>query len=292
MDIGRLGVWALVNFMSAPDSAAFAQRVEAWGYGALWVPEITARDPLVTCSWLLAQTSRLNLATGIVSIYSRDPFAAVNAQYALAEQSNGRFLLGLGVSHGPFVEGVLGHTFEKPAPKMRRYLEAMARMKYLGPAPPDKPKTVIGALGPKMLETAAALADGAHPYNVTPEHTAEARRILGPGKLLCPEQMVLLEKDPSVARTIAREAIGLSFTLPNYRNHYLRMGFDAEDMENGGSNRLVDAIVAWGEEKAIRDRIWQHQEAGADHVCIQPLRRGTRHLTANDEKVLELLAPG
>jgi probable F420-dependent oxidoreductase len=292
MNIGKLGVWALVNFMSAPDSAAFARRVEAWGYGTLWVPEITARDPLVTCSWLLTQTSRLNLATGIVSIYSRDPFAAVNAQYALAEQSGGRFLLGLGVSHGPFVEGVLGHTFEKPAPKMKRYLEDMARMKYLGPAPIEKPKTVIGALGPKMLEVAAALADGAHPYNVTPQHTAEARKILGPGKLLCPEQMVLLERDPSVARAIAREAIGMSFTLPNYRNHYLRTGFSAEDMENGGSDRLVDAIVAWGDEKAIRDRIGQHFEAGADHVCIQPLRRGTRILTADDEKVLELLAPG
>jgi probable F420-dependent oxidoreductase len=168
----------------------------------------------------------------------------------------------------------------------------MARMKYLGPAPGEKPKTVIGALGPKMLEVAGALADGAHPYNVTPQHTAQARRILGPGKLLCPEQMVLLEKDPSVARAVAREAIGMSFTLPNYRNHYLRIGFCKEDMENGGSDRLVDAIVAWGDEKAIRDRLRQHFEAGADHVCIQPLRRGTRILTANDEKVLELLAPG
>jgi probable F420-dependent oxidoreductase len=292
MNIGKLGVWALVNFMSAPDSAAFARRVEAWGYGTLWVPEITARDPLVGCSWLLAHTNRLNLATGIVSIYSRDPYAAVNAQYALAEQSGGRFLLGLGVSHGPFVEGVLGHAFEKPAPKMKRYLEAMSRMQYLGPAPADKPKTVIGALGPKMLEVAAALADGAHPYNVTPQHTAEARKILGPGKLLCPEQMVLLEKDASVARAIARAAIGMSLTLPNYRNNYLRIGFGAEDLENGGSDRLVDAIVAWGDERAIRDRIRQHHEAGTDHVCIQPLRRATRMLTADDEKVLELLAPG
>jgi probable F420-dependent oxidoreductase len=143
-----------------------------------------------------------------------------------------------------------------------------------------------------MLEVAAALADGAHPYNVTPQHTAEARKILGPGKLLCPEQMVLLETDPSVARAVAREAIGMSFTLPNYRNHYLRIGFSAEDMEHGGSDRLVDAIVAWGDEKAIRDRLRQHFEAGADHVCIQPLRRGTRVLTTRDEKVLELLAPG
>ncbi len=292
MDIGRLGVWAIVNFMSAPDSAEFARRVEGWGYGTLWVPEVTARDPLVTCSWLLAKTTRLNLATGIVSIYSRDPYAAVNSQFALAEQSGGRFLLGLGVSHGPFVEGVLGHRFEKPAPQMTRYLKGMAGMKYLAPQPPEKPRTVIGALGPKMLAVAAEFADGAHPYNVTPEHTAEARKILGHGKLLCPEQMVLLEESPSVARMLGRKAIALSLTLPNYRSNYLRMGFGTQDMEEGGSDRLVDAIVAWGDEKAIRGRIQQHFDAGADHVCIQPLRRGTLNLTVEDEKVLELLAPG
>lgn len=292
MNIGRLGVWALVNVMSAPDSAAFARRVEKWGYGALWVPEVTARDPFVTCSWLLANTTTLNLATGIVSIYSHDSFAAINSQYALAEQSNGRFLLGVGVSHGPFVEGVLGHKFEKPAPQMRRYLQSMAAMKYMGPQPADRPRTVIGALGPKMLEVAATYADGAHPYNVTPQHTAEARRILGAGKLLCPEQMVLLEQDPDVARAIARKALALSFTLPNYRNNYLRMGFSVPDFDNGGSDRLIDAIVAWGDETAIRQRIQQHWGAGADHVCIQPLRRSGMTLTSEDEKVLEVLAPG
>jgi probable F420-dependent oxidoreductase len=291
-NIGRLGVWAMVNVMTAGDSAAFARRVETWGYGTLWVPEITARDPMVTCSWLLANTTKLNLATGIASIYSRDSYVAVNSQYALAEQSGGRFLLGLGVSHGPFVEGVLGHKFEKPAPQMQRYLELMAKMKYLGPQPAEKPRTVIGALGPKMLAVAAAFADGAHPYNSTPEHTAEARKILGPGKLLCPEQMVVLEKDPSTARAIGRKALALSFSLPNYRGSYLRMGFSAQDMDAGGSDRLIDAIVAWGDEKAIRERIQQHWDAGADHVCIQPLRRGGMSLTAEDEKVLEVLAPG
>jgi probable F420-dependent oxidoreductase len=292
MNIGRLGVWAMVNVMSAPDSAAFARRVQQWGYRTLWVPEVTARDPFVTCSWLLANTTTLNLATGIASIYSRDSFAAINCQYALAEQSGGRFLLGLGVSHGPFVEGVLGHKYEKPAPLMRRYLESMTKMKYMAPQPSEKPKTVIGALGPKMLAVAAAHADGAHPYNVTPSYTAEVRNILGSSKLLCPEQMVLLETDPAIAREIGRKALALSFTLPNYRNSYLRMGFSAQDIENGGSDKLIDAIVAWGDEKAIRDRIQQHWDAGADHVCIQPLRRGGMSLTAEDEKVLELLAPG
>ena len=292
MQPGKLGVWSLVNFMTAADSAAFARRVENWGYGALWVPEIMARDPLVTCSWLLANTERLTLATGIASVYTRDSFAMVNSQQALAEQSSGRFLLGLGVSHGPFVEGALGHEYEKPVVKMRRYLERMAATQYQGPAPTEKPRAVLGALGPKMLELARTLADGAHPYNVTPEHTARAREILGPGKLLCPEQMVLLEKDPATARRIARQALELSFKLPNYRNNYLRMGFEEQDLENNGSDRLIDAIVAWGDEQAIRDRVQQHRDAGADHVAIQPLRRDGQTLTAEDEKVLELLAPG
>jgi probable F420-dependent oxidoreductase len=292
MDIGKLGVWAPVNFASAGESAAFAQRVEKWAYGTLWVPEVTARDPLVICSWLLANTTKLNLATGIVSVYSRDPYVAVNSQYALAEQSGGRFLLGLGVSHGPFVQGVLGYDYQKPAQKMQRFLENMPKMKYFGPQPPEKPLTVIGALGPKMLEVAASLADGAHPYNITPTHTAMARQILGPGKLLCPEQMVLLEKDAATARAVGRKALALSFTLPNYRNSYLRQGFAIEDLENGGSDRLIDAIVAWGDEKAIRKRIQEHWDAGADHVAIQPLRREGMKLTPGDEKVLQALAGG
>jgi len=292
MKLGKLGVWAMVNVMTAADSIAFARRVENWGYGTLWVPEVTARDPFVTASWLLANTKTLNLATGIASIYSRDCYAAVNTQLALAEQSGGRFLLGLGVSHGPFVEGVLGHKFEKPAPQMRRYLEGMRKMNYFGPQPAAKPLTVIGALGPKMLEVAATHADGAHPYNITPSHTAFARKVLGPGKLLCPEQMVLLETDPAVARAIARKALALSFSLPNYRNNYVRLGFDTEDFENGGSDKLIDAIVAWGDEQALRERIRQHWDAGADHVCIQPLRRTGMQLTAEDERVLEALAPG
>jgi probable F420-dependent oxidoreductase len=289
MNIGKLGVWALVNFMSAAESAALAQRIEKWGYSTLWVPEVTARDPLVTCSWLLANTTKLNLATGIVSVYSRDPYAAVNSQYALAEQSGGRFLLGLGVSHGPFVQGVLGHPYEKPTEKMKRFLASMPNMKYLGPPPPEKPKTVIGALGPKMLEVAAYLADGAHPYNITPNHTAMARQILGPGKLLCPEQMVLLEKDPATARGLGRKALALSFQLPNYRANYARQGFATEDFENGGSDRLIDAIVAWGDERAIRNRIQDHWDAGADHVAIQPMRREGLKLTQEDEKVLKVL---
>jgi probable F420-dependent oxidoreductase len=142
-----------------------------------------------------------------------------------------------------------------------------------------------------MLEVAAKHADGAHPYNVTPEHTAAARRILGADKLLCPEQKVLLETDPAKARAIGRRALEPYLTLPNYRNNFLRMGFTEQDMENGGSNRLVDGLVAWGDEHQIRARIQEHWDAGADQVCIQSVPRERGALARQDERIFELLAP-
>lgn len=294
MNLGKLGIWSAVDLLNAADGAALAQRVEKWGYSALWIAEGVGRDAFVSSGWLLANTRKLIIGTGIATIYARDALTAVCAQYALAEQSGGRFLLGLGVSHGMIVEGMRGQTYEKPIPKMKAYLERMANSKYMAPPPPEKPKTVIAALGPKMLELASRLADGAHPYNVTPEHTARARKILGPGKLLCPEQMVLLEKDASTARPVARRMLAIYLGLPNYRNNFLRMGFTEKDMDNGGSDRLIDAIVAWGDEKAIRARIQQHWDAGADHVCIQSLSKGATgmKLSRDDEKIYELLAPG
>jgi probable F420-dependent oxidoreductase len=149
---------------------------------------------------------------------------------------------------------------------------------------------VIAALGPKMLELAAELADGAHPYNVTPEHTQGARGVLGPVKLLCPEQMVMLERDPAKARAAARRALAVYLALPNYVNNWRRLGFAGDDFEAGGSDRLIDAMVAWGDEAAIRARIQAHWDAGADHVCIQPLSAGDAP-AAFDERILELLAP-
>lgn len=290
-NIGRLGVWGLFSHLDAQAFAALAQRLEAWGYGAFWLPEAFGRDPLVAASWALANTRRMQVATGIANIYARDALAAVNAQYGLAEQSGGRFLLGLGVSHGPFVEAVRGHRYERPLAAMQAYLEAMARATFSGAQPAQTPKTVLAALGPRMLELAARLADGAHTYNVTPDHTARARQILGPGKLLCPEQMVVLETDPATARAIGRKVLGHSLPLPNYRASFLRMGFTDADLEGGGSDRFIDSIVAWGDEDAIRARIQQHWDAGADHVCIQSLPREGMAVQAPDQKIFELLAP-
>jgi probable F420-dependent oxidoreductase len=292
MKLSKLGVWAGMDAFTAPEAAAFAQRVEAWGYGALWIPEAMGRNSLVHAAWLLANTSQLVIATGIANIYARDWVAASSAQKALNEQSGGRFLLGLGVSHSPLVEGFRGQHYGKPVETMQAYLEGMKKARYVAPPPPEPPKTVIAALGPRMLALAAEQADGAHPYNVTPDHTAEARKILGPGKLLCPEQMVLSETDPAKARATARATLAVYMSLPNYFKNWQRLGFTDADFADGGSDRLVDAIVAWGDDEAIRARLQTHWDAGADHVCIQALGGVGKPFPKPDEELLKRFAPG
>jgi probable F420-dependent oxidoreductase len=290
MQLGKLGVWSSLDSLTAKDSASFARKVEGWGYSALWVPESRGRNVLVHAAFLLASTSRLIVATGIANIYARDPMAAANAQRGLVEQSGGRFLLGLGVSHVPLVEGVRRHEYGKPVATMRAYLDGLAAAPYAAPQPPERPLTVLAALGPKMLELARDKADGAHPYCVTPKHTAQARRILGPGKLLAPEQMVLLETNPAKARAAARVALAHYVALDNYANNWRRLGYVDADMAGGGSDRFIDDNVAWGDASAIRRRIEEHWAAGADHVCIQPLQvDGSR---VPEERVLAALAPG
>ena len=290
MQLGKLGVWASMDVLTAAEGAALAQRIEAWGYAALWLPESRGRDVLVHSSWLLANTTTLIVAPGIANIYARDAMAMANGQRALAEQSGGRFLLGIGVSHAPTVTGLRGHNYGKPVATMRSYLNEMKLAPYLAPEPAEKPLTILAALGPRMLALSAELADGAHPYNVPPEHTAEARRIMGAGKLLCPEVWVLLESDPAKARSAARQALAPYMRLDNYVNNWRRLGFGDDDLNNGGSDRLVDANVAWGGEDRIRKRIQEHWDAGADHVCIQTISPdGSRRA---DERLLALLAPG
>jgi probable F420-dependent oxidoreductase len=286
MQINKLGVWAATDHLSASNAADFARRIEAWGYGALWIPEALGREVFSASAWLLANTSALIVASGIANIYARDPLASAAAQKGLNEQSGGRFLLGLGVSHVPLVE-VRKHAYGKPLATMRAYLRGMAEADYRGIAPPAPPKTVLAALGPKMLELSAELADGAHPYNVPPEHTRQARRILGAGKLLCVEQAAILETNAAAARAIARRFLAFYFGLPNYVDNWRRLGFTDPDFAGGGSDRLIDAIIAWGDEQAIRARIQEHWQAGADHVCVQAV--GPALLP--DERLLALLAP-
>jgi probable F420-dependent oxidoreductase len=288
MRLTNLGVWAATDSLSAAAAAAFAKRVEAWGYGALWIPEAFGREVFSASAWLLANTSRLIVASGIANIYARDSFAAAAAQRGLGEQSGDRFLLGLGVSHIPLVQGVRKHEYGKPVATMRAYLEGMSAAVYKAVAPGSAPQTVLAALGPKMLELAAELTDGAHPYNVSPEHTHEARAILGPNKLLCVEQGAVLDTDATRARGSARRFLELYLTLPNYVNNWRRLGFTDTDFAGGGSDRLIDSIVVWGDETAIRKRIEAHWQAGADHVCVQAI--GADGLP--DERLLALLAGG
>ena len=286
-----IGLYQGTEGMTAAAAAEFARRVEAWGYGTLWVSEGAGRNVLVHAAWLLSQTRSLVLATGIANIYGRDPLSAAAAGATLAEQSGGRFLLGLGVSHAPLVEGLRHHAYGPPIETMRAYLEGMAGSLYMAPKPAAPTPVVLGALGPRMLALAGELADGAHPYHATPEHTARARAILGPGKLLCPEQAVLLETDPAKARAAARQALGVYIGLVNYRNNWMRLGFTTDDFENGGSDRLVDAVVAWGDEDALRARIQAHLDAGADQVCVQGLAPLGSPPGVIAEEALALLAP-
>lgn len=289
MEIGRVGVWTRTEGLSIGAAAELAVRVEALGYGALWIPDALGRDPLVHAGFLLAQTRRLVVATGIVNIHLRAPIATAGAQRALHEQSGGRFLLGLGVSHEPFMTRLLDRAYPPPVASMRAHLDALAAAPWSGPPLEGEPPIVLAALGPKMLALAAERTRGAHPYLAPPSNTARSRAILGPTAWLCPEQKVLLEGDPVRARARARAAIAGSLGLPNYRRNLARAGFDEHDFEGGGSDRLVDALVAWGDLDRIVARVEEHLAAGATHVCLQAL--DAEHPTRPDLRLLDALAP-
>ena len=288
--IGSRGVWWPTEGMPAEDAGAFAQRLQTLGYGALWLPETLGRDPFAHAANLLAQTDRLVLATGIANIFNRHPGAMKQAQHTLAEQSGNRFLLGIGVSHAPIVSGVRKLDYSKPLTQMREYLAGMEESSYFAVRPSETPQTVLAALGPKMLELAGTAADGAHPYWTTPEHTAEARATLGDGKLLCVEQKVVLAEDPTVARDTARQAMAVYIGLPNYTNNWLRLGYTEDDLADGGSDRLIDGLVPWGTADRIDARLQEHLDAGASHVCVQPLAPGVPMGTPHWE-ALEAFAP-
>lgn len=285
MNIGKLGVWYFTDVLTATEAATFARTVESLGYGALWYPEAVGRNSLAHGSWLLSQTSKLVIATGIANIYGRDAQSMQAARKTLDEQSGGRFLLGLGVSHAPLVEALRGHNYTKPLTFMREYLEKMEQATYQAPVPAESGELVLAALGPKMLELARDKTDGGHPYNVTPEHTAKARQILGPNKKLYVEQKVYLQTDPEKARAVARATLAMYLPLPNYRNAWFGMGFSEAEVD-GTSERFLDAMVAWGDESAIAERIQAHLDAGADHVCIQPLGAENKP----EMKVIEAMA--
>lgn len=276
VDLGPVGVWyGAIDSLPAPEAQRAAQVVEELGFGALWVAEAVGRDPFVSAALLLSATERLPVATGIANIYARDPMTMNAGQKTLAEAFPNRFLLGLGVSHGHLVAGVRKHDWSKPYSYMVEYLQRMDEALFMATGPDEDPGRLLAALGPKMLQLAATSANGAHPYFTTPEHTAIARETMGPDALLAPEQMVVLETDPAEARRIARAGMKIYMGLPNYFNNLLRLGFTEDDRADGGSDRLVDAITAWGTEEQIAARVAEHHDAGADHVCIQVLQDGS-----------------
>jgi probable F420-dependent oxidoreductase len=257
--LGRVGVW---NWLPADDLAAVveaAAELERLGFGALWFPESAASFDIARA--LLEGTSRMVVATGIVSIWKHPPAESAAAHAKLTAAHPGRFLLGLGVSHAFLADG----RYRRPLAKMREYLDDLDAAQPRVPAA----ERVLAALGPRMLELARDRSAGAHPYLVTPEHTRLAREVLGPDRLLAAEQAVVLETGPERARALARQHLAIYLQAPNYTNNWLRLGFTEDDLAGGGSDRLVDALVAWGDPGAIRDRVAQHHEAGADHVCVQ-----------------------
>jgi probable F420-dependent oxidoreductase len=272
MHLDRAGLWTYhLDLLPASAAKEAAAELEALGYGVLWLPEAVNREPFVNSAMLLQATQRMVVATGTASIWSRDAMTMAAGHLTLNEAYDGRFLLGLGVSHQPMVDYVRGQHYDKPLTKMREYLDAMDRAIYMAPRPAEEPRRVLAALGPKMLELAAAKALGSHPYFVPVEHTAFARDVLGEGPMLCPEQAVVLATDPGEARAAARQHMATYLGLPNYTNNLRRFGWGDADLADGGSDALVDAIVAWGDEDAIVARVQDHLAAGADHVCLQVL---------------------
>ena len=271
--LGPYGVW--LNLLLPPNEArASAREVEQLGFAAVWIGENNVSGDIVaSTSVLLAATDRIVVASGIMNIWGRDAVSAAHAAAYLGGAYPGRFVLGLGASHQSVVDR-RGHKYAKPLTAMADYLDAIDSADYALPAPVPKVSRVLAALRPKMIELARERADGVHPYLTTPEHTAAARRIVGPDRLVAPEQKVLLERDPAVARRVARATVGYYLDLPNYVNNLRVLGFSDDDFSDGGSDRLIDSLVAWGDVDAIEKRLRSHLDAGADHVAIQVLQSG------------------
>ena len=269
--IGRVGVWTFqFDRMAVADIRRAAARIEGIGAGALWIPEsAVSKEVLTHATLLLEATERIPIATGIANIWARDAVAMQNGARTLADAFPGRFILGLGVSHEPAVRR-RGGTYAKPLAHMREYLDAMDRARYAGAEPAQPAPRLLAALGPKMLALAGERTAGAHPYFVPIEHTPIARRALGDGPVLAVEQAIVFEEDPAKAREVARAHMSGYLRLENYANNLRRLGW-AEDDITGPSDRLVDAIVAWGPLDRIRERVMTHLRGGADHVCVQPL---------------------
>ncbi len=268
---GTVGIWTSTHESLSPEhSAEVASELESFGFSAMWIPEAWGRESFTSASLLLAGTSSIVIATGIANIFARDAVSTAAATRTLNAAYDDRFLLGLGVSHRPLVERLRGHEYATPVENMSEFLSAMNAAPNFSPEGQHPYAKVIAALGPKMLQVAATKADGAHPYLVTPEHTAIARAAMG-DKFVGVEQAVVLGESRDEFLRRAHAHLEIYTGLPNYRNSWRRLGFGEEDFVRGGSDRLCDALVVHGDESAIMERVNEHQQAGADHVCLQVL---------------------
>ena len=272
MQLGAVGVWsAALGRLAAPQAREAVAQIESLGYGALWYPEsVGSKEALSQGALLLAWSERLVVASGIANLWARDAMAMANGAKGLGEAYPGRFLLGVGVGTDVSVP-MRGHSYERPFAALTAYLDAMDAAGYYGPEPDPPVRRILASLGPRSLRLAAERSWGSHTYFVPPEHTSFARGILGPDRLLAVEQAVVLGTDASAARAAARPHASFYLARSAYRDMLVRLGFDEAQLANGGSDDLIDAVVAWGDEAAIAARVREHFAAGADHVCLQPL---------------------
>jgi probable F420-dependent oxidoreductase len=260
--LGRVGIWTPPPARIGLDPQAFARSVERAGFGSVWVPGVNGEEELAALEPLLSATERLAVASGIASVWTwAAPDLAAGAEQ-LSVRYQGRFILGLGVSHAPLVEST-GQAYVRPVAKMRQFLDEL---------PATAAPVVLAALGPKMLELSRDRAAGAHPYFSPPEHTAFARSVLGAGPLLVPEQAVTLTPG-SAGQTAGRAYAKYYLQLPNYVSNLRRFGFGDDDIADGGSDRLISAIIPAGPQ-AVLARVREHLDAGADHVLLQPVAEG------------------
>ncbi|HEX6139328.1 MAG TPA: TIGR03620 family F420-dependent LLM class oxidoreductase [Candidatus Limnocylindria bacterium] len=294
--IGPAGVWSNFDRLPGDEVVAFARAAEAGGYHVLWTQETAGRDPFTLLGHLAAQTRRIRLGVGIAVIYGRDAVAMRAGATTVHELSGGRMILGLGASHRDTVSEVRGHTYRGPLTAMRDYLDALASAEYRAPAPDGHAPLVLAALRRRMLELAATRADGAFPYLVPLGYVAQARTILAaaaaaagrPRPLLVVSQACVLQADPDAARRAARRYLDRYLGLPNYLANLAEHGFGDEDLAPPGSDRLVDALVAWGDGARVRARLRAMLDAGADHVALIPL---TATGLQADRATMEALAP-
>jgi probable F420-dependent oxidoreductase len=298
VDLGRLGAWGHLDSLSIEAARAYARRVDELGYGTLWVPETVGREPFTLLGLLAGETNEIRLGTSIVGIWGHDAQTTRMAAQTLQEATGGRFVLGLGVSHPHLAERLRGHTYDRPLTRMREYLAAYRTAIYKGPMAggAGEPPVLIAAIRERMLRLAATDADGAFPYLVTPERLAWTRGVLDEAAIgsdrrpiLAVSMAAVLEADPDAARTLARGYLAPYLRTPAYQASWDEQGFAEADWEKPGSDHLVDAMVAWGDVEALRLRVGQLVEAGADHVAVIPVGADG---TTEDLPVLEALARG